>query len=80
MINIKRVLFFLLIISFLSLLITGLIKFPGLINYLGLSYSQIPFGLISKIHDWMGIITSVLIITHLYLNLNFIMKYLGVKK
>lgn len=52
--------------------ITGIIKFPGLIFNLGITYQQLPMKLISTIHDWSGIILVVLVIMHLVLHWRWI--------
>ncbi|MAG77759.1 hypothetical protein CL616_00140 [archaeon] len=62
----------LLAISALLVISTGLIKFPGLIPTLGLSYSNLPMGTLSRIHDWAGIALTILVIIHLVLHWNWI--------
>jgi hypothetical protein len=43
---------------------TGLIKWPGLIPTLGLTYRQVPLSLITDIHDWSGVCMTALCIAH----------------
>jgi hypothetical protein len=45
--------------------ITGIIKWPGLIPALGLSFRDLPMALITDIHDWSGIIMMLTTIIHL---------------
>lgn len=45
--------------------ITGIIKWPGLIPALGLSFRDLPMALITDIHDWSGIIMMLTSIIHL---------------
>lgn len=52
-------------ISFLIVLITGIIKFPTLSLISKKSY-------ISFIHDWSGVIMAVLVFIHLILHWNWI--------
>ncbi len=55
-------------LSFLSLLLTGIIKFPGLLSSLGLARGQLPIYQISVIHDWSGVVFAVLILIHFLLH------------
>ena len=67
---------------FFSLFTTGLIKFPGLLQYFGITRGMLPFSTISTIHEWSGITLSILVFIHLILNLKWIVvmtkKYLRV--
>jgi hypothetical protein len=56
-----------LLISFLIVTLTGIIKFRGL----GL-YSVLGFSGISTWHDWSGIVMAVLVLVHLVLHWNWI--------
>jgi len=53
-----------LLISTIICVITGFIKWPGLITGLGLTYRQVPIALITEIHDWSGISMMVLTALH----------------
>ncbi len=67
-----------LLLSFIIVAITGIIKFPGL----GL-YKILGFRGISKWHDWAGIVMVVLVLIHLALHWGWIVnqtKYLFKKK
>jgi hypothetical protein len=55
-------------ISLISVALTGLIKFPGLLRFFGINYLQLPIGIISLIHDWSGIVLSALVLLHLILH------------
>lgn len=45
---------------------TGIIKWPGLIPALGLTYRQVPVALITDIHDWSGLCMILLLAAHMY--------------
>lgn len=66
--KIKYFLNSLLLLTFFSSLTTGLLKFPGLLNWFGVKDISLPFYLIDTIHDWSGLILIVLILIHLFLN------------
>ncbi|MDD1724913.1 MAG: DUF4405 domain-containing protein [Methanospirillum sp.] len=55
---------FLLLISTIICVITGFIKWPGLITGLGLTYRQVPVALITDIHDWSGLLMAILAVLH----------------
>ena len=57
-----------LIISFLIAAVTGVLKFPGLLPSLGISYSSLPMRQITRAHDWWGIVMTVLVLVHLFLH------------
>ena len=54
----------LLLISTIICVITGLIKWPGLITGVGLTYRQVPLALITNLHDWSGLIMTLLAALH----------------
>ena len=58
-----------LLISFLIVTITGIIKFPGW----GL-YGTLGFNNISKFHDWGGIAMAILVLIHLVLHWGWIVS------
>jgi hypothetical protein len=58
-----------LLISFLIVAITGIIKFPGL----GL-YQKFGFSNITKLHDLSGIGLIILVLVHLILHWNWIVS------
>jgi len=45
---------------------TGLLKWPGLIPALGLRYREVPVALITDLHDWSGLVMTILIAVHVY--------------
>jgi len=57
---------FLLLISTIICVITGIIKWPGLITALGLTYRQVPLMLITEIHDWSGLVMLILFTLHVF--------------
>jgi len=59
-------------LSFFVSFITGVIKYPGLLHTLRISLRSIPMFQISLIHDWGGIIMSILVFTHLVLHWKWI--------
>jgi hypothetical protein len=60
-------------ISFFICFITGLIKWPGLIKIIGTSaYKVLSFSKISFLHDWSGLIMSLLVLVHLALHWGWI--------
>lgn len=71
-------------ISFILVAITGVIKFPGLPQVIGMRYKDLPISELSMLHDWSGIALIVLVLIHLILNWNWIVvttkRYLIGKK
>ena len=63
--TLKFIVDLILLLSFLGMLITGILKWPGLANSLGLN---IDFSLYSKIHDYSGLILALGVILHFILN------------
>jgi hypothetical protein len=55
-------------LSFISLFVTGVLKFPQFRLAFILHSWHLPWLVISRIHDWSGLILGVLILTHLWLN------------
>ena len=73
-----------LIITFFSSFVTGLIKFPGLFQFVGISDLVLPMLQVNLLHEWSGIIMGLLVLMHLILNRKwlFVMtkEILGLKK
>ena len=71
-------------LSFFVCFYTGLVKWPGLINVIGVSaYKILHFSNISKLHDMSGLIMGLLVIIHLALHWKWIVimtKNLIIKK
>ena len=61
-----------LVITFFSSLITGLIKWPALVRWFGLSHRSLPMTKITIIHDWTGLIMGLLVLVHLALHWKYI--------
>ncbi|MBD3208528.1 MAG: molybdopterin-dependent oxidoreductase [Candidatus Nealsonbacteria bacterium] len=59
-------------IAFLSSVITGIIKFPGLFRFFNINYALLPNRQINLVHDWSGLALTVLIFIHLFLNRKWI--------
>ena len=60
-------------LSFFICFFTGLIKWPGLINIIGVSaYKILHVKNISMLHDWSGLIMGLLVIIHLALHWKWI--------
>ena len=61
-------------ISFLIVTLTGIFKFSGFREFLGISlgYRDPPMPLISAFHDWSGIVMAILVLGHLILNWDWI--------
>ncbi len=59
-----------LVISFLAVALTGIFKFSGFREFLGISisYRDAPMPLISTVHDWSGVAMSLIVMGHLILN------------
>jgi Domain of unknown function (DUF4405) len=55
-------------LSFLAVLITGLLKFPQLHPATMLRFWHLSWLMVSMIHDWSGLVLGVLILIHLWLN------------
>jgi cytochrome b subunit of formate dehydrogenase len=65
---------FLLLIVTIICVVTGIMKWPGLISALGLTYRQVPVLLITEIHDWSGLLMTVLVMVHVYQFRGFIRR------
>jgi len=47
---------------------TGIIKWPGLIASLGLSYKTLSIAAITGIHDWSGLLIVILAVLHVLMH------------
>jgi cytochrome b subunit of formate dehydrogenase len=65
--NFKKTLIFTMILCFIVMATTGILKFRELLRPLNIPYDQLPMKQISLFHDWVGIIFIFLIIIHLFL-------------
>lgn len=52
------------LIAFLLCGVTGIIKWPGLVNALGLDYRALPMGAFTVVHDWSGLVFCALSLVH----------------
>ena len=59
-------------ISFLVCFITGLLKYPVLLQLTGLNNVILPSALISDLHDWTGLLMGLFVFLHLVLNRRWI--------
>jgi len=64
--NLKQVLTFLMLVSFLILAITGIVRVPEIQRYFLFIYDYISASRLAFIHDWSGVLTVVLVFMHLY--------------
>jgi cytochrome b subunit of formate dehydrogenase len=64
-------------ISFLAVALTGISKFPGLSVKFSWLFNIINFRLISRIHDWSGILMALFVLIHLILNWAWIKSMLS---
>jgi len=59
-------------ISFAICFITGLLKFPVLLQLTGLTTVVLPFALITNLHDVSGLLMGLFVFLHLFLNRRWI--------
>lgn len=59
-------------ISFLLVALTGMFKFPALLKLTGLLNNIPLYKLITFIHDWSGMVMSILVIMHIVLHWKWI--------
>ncbi len=57
-----------LIVTFFSSCITGLIKFPGFVQFIGMNRGMLPMYELNLFHDWSGVVMGLLVLIHLILN------------
>lgn len=67
-IKLNYLIFILLLIDSILIFITGLIKFPGLLLFFGITPMMLPMYEINILHDWGGIIMIGLTLSHIALN------------
>ena len=60
------------LIAFVLVVITGIFKWPSLLPALGIPYSAVPLAAFTYIHDWAGLILSILAIIHVVLHWKWI--------
>lgn len=52
-------------ITFLLAALTGIVKWPGLLPKLGISYVNLPMLVLTRIHDISGLIMTLLVLVHI---------------
>lgn len=72
----KQLLIFLLFITFLLNLITGLIKFPEIQRFFIFVYNYISAAQLSWLHDYSGLALVILIVIHLVINRKLLFPWL----
>lgn len=60
-------------VSFVVCFVTGLVKDRMFMGLTGLSGLILPYGLISDLHDWSGILMGFFVLVHLVLNRRWIL-------
>ncbi|MDD4878799.1 MAG: DUF4405 domain-containing protein [Candidatus Nanoarchaeia archaeon] len=60
------------LVSFLAVGITGIIKYPGFLQAIGISRQPMPFAEISNLHDKAGVALVIFVALHLILNFNWL--------
>jgi len=63
-----------LLLSFLGVTITGIIKFRSFLSLFGITidYSAMPIRQLSNLHDWSGLVMALLVLIHLITNWDWI--------
>jgi hypothetical protein len=70
----RRIVIISMSLAFLILIVTGVIKFPEIQKHFLFIYSYIPASKLSFIHDWSGIALMILIVAHLILKREGLVK------
>lgn len=60
-----------LLITFIVVFVTGVIKFPGLMIKFGIPLQSLPIRTINWLHDWGGILMGLLVLVHIIFHWNF---------
>jgi cytochrome b subunit of formate dehydrogenase len=61
-----------LLVTFLITAVTGILKFPGFLNLLGISMRKMPMPTITVLHDWGGLAMTLLVLIHIILHMKWI--------
>jgi hypothetical protein len=64
----------LMLLVFITLFITGVLRFPRLLPSLGIGYGRLPMNEISLVHDYAGLALGTLIIIHFLLHWRWMWK------
>jgi len=59
-------------VFFAILIVTAIIKFPGLLTFFGIERGYFPMYQISLVHDWSGAVFFALVVIHLLLHWRWI--------
>jgi hypothetical protein len=62
--TIRQITSIILLMAMAACFITGIIKWPFLIQTLGISFRQLPMAMITDIHDWSGLLLGLLALIH----------------
>lgn len=65
--------------AFLVCLATGVVMFPGLLEFFSIRSRNLPMETIATIHDWTGIALGVGIVFHLFLHWRAAVQFVKVK-
>lgn len=65
----------LLLVGSLLLVVTGLLKFPGLLAALGISIRRLPMDLFMALHDWGGLAVTFGVLAHLGLHWGMLVSF-----
>lgn len=60
--------------SFIICGVTGIVKWPGLIPRVGLTYQCLPFPMITLLHDWSGLLLCILAAIHVGMHWNWMVS------
>jgi hypothetical protein len=60
------------VVTFILCFITGIIKFPGFLRFIGATRHVLPMRNLTLIHDWSGVVLGLLVLAHLVLNFSWI--------
>lgn len=62
------------LVTFILCFITGIIKFPGFLRFIGATRHVLPMRDLTLIHDWSGVVLGLLVLAHLVLNFRWILQ------
>ena len=68
----QYIVYILLLLFSIIVVLTGIIKFPGLLNILQVNNFALPMGVFTFLHDWIGLALTVISIFHIILNWKWI--------
>ncbi|HOX53504.1 MAG TPA: DUF4405 domain-containing protein, partial [Fibrobacteria bacterium] len=65
--------------TFLTCLVTGVVMFPGLLEFFSIRSRNLPMSTIASIHDWTGIALGLGIVFHLFLHWRAAVQFVKAK-